>query len=238
MSDPKNPRPKGPAAAMDAAIEQNAEVVRRGRRKRGFMKQLGLSLPVTVDDVKQAFFVKARQTHPDHHGDAAEFRKVQEAFDEALEYAQKNGKRLPWLGAQLPMYLAQRNVLDLVERFGGTAVVEQLEWLDETVGEDFSQLADRLREIDLTDRQVDDEQLAQLFQDRDGVRYLESLRLAGTRVTDAGVGVISTISSLKQIDLRRTAVSAGMIRRLRKLPHTEKVDGQGGIGDLFSKWFS
>jgi hypothetical protein len=223
---------------MDAAIEHNAEVVRRGRRKHGFLKQLGLSLPVTVADVKQAFFVKARQTHPDHHGDAAEFRKVQEAFDEALDYAQKNGKRLPWLGAQLPMYLAQRNVLDLVERVGGTAVIEQLEWLDETVGEDFSQLADRLREIDLTDRPVDDAQLAQMLEDRDGVRYLESLRLAGTRVSDAGAGVIAAIPSLKQIDLRRTDVSPATIRRLRKLPHVEKVDGQGGIGDLLSGWFS
>lgn len=124
MSDSQDSRRvETTAAALDAAIEHSAEVVKRGRerrteKKRGFLKKLGLSLPVTVDDVKQAFYAKAKQTHPDHQGDAAEFRKVQEAFDEAVEYAKRNGKRLPWLGAQLPTYLAQRSIVELVETWG------------------------------------------------------------------------------------------------------------------------
>jgi DNA-binding cell septation regulator SpoVG len=45
---------------------------------------LDLSLPCTADDVKQAYRQKARITHPDAGGDAAEFRAVREAYDEAL----------------------------------------------------------------------------------------------------------------------------------------------------------
>lgn len=229
MSDPRDSRRDDPSAALDATIARNAEIVKRGRKERGFLKRLGLSLPVRPDDVKQAYYAKARQTHPDHKGDATEFRKVQEAFDEAVAYAEKNGKRLPWLGAQLPIYLAQRNVIDLVEQWGGAFELQRLDWLEETVGADFSLLADRLRAIDLTDCAIGDAEFHQLLADSDGVPYLEFLSLAGTQVTDASVIAVTRTPSLRRLDVRRTQVSGGLRRRLLKRPQVDEVLADGGL---------
>lgn len=216
MSESHEPHGEGTGAALDAAIERNADAVRRARGEKPFLRVLGLSLPVTPKDVKQAFRIRARQTHPDHHGDAAEFRRVQEAFDEALAYAEKNGKRLPWLGAQMSQYVAQRAVQESVEAWGGACRMEQLDWLEDTVGEDFALLADRLREIDLTDCDVGDAQISTLLADADALRYLEVLKVAGTRATDASLVRVFRVSGLHHLDVRRTRVSSGLIHRLRK----------------------
>lgn len=49
---------------------------------------LGLSLPVTAKDVKRAYKRLALKTHPDLGGDAAEFIKVNQAYESALRFAQ------------------------------------------------------------------------------------------------------------------------------------------------------
>lgn len=224
MSDARESR-RERAAAMDATIERNADIVRRSRRERSFLKVLGLSLPVRMDDVKQAFREKARETHPDRNGSVEAFRQVQRAFDEAVEYAKKHEKRLPWLGAQLPMYVAQREVIDLVEQWGGAIDLQQLDWLEDTVGVDFSQLADRLRGIDLTDRPVGDAELSELMANADGVAYLETLRLAGTKVTDQGILAVTLAPSLRHIDLRRTPVSQHARNELAKFRRFDEVEG-------------
>ncbi|MEM1304339.1 MAG: hypothetical protein AAGG46_05565, partial [Planctomycetota bacterium] len=225
------------AAALDAAIERNADIVRRGRksRDRGFLKSLGLSLPVTVDDVKQAFYARAKETHPDHRGDSQEFQRVQQAFDEALRYAETNGKRLPWLGAQLPLYVAQERVVVMVEGWGGKAHIRQLTWLEDTVGEDFAQLADRLDEIDLSGCGIGDRELLELFDDTDGLRYLERLNLSNTAVTDTGVMTIMKCNQLRWVDLRGTDVSYAMRRRIAKLPQVERVEGASRLGELLRR---
>ena len=52
-----------------------------------FLVALGLIPPCTVEDVKQAFLAKVKTAHPDVGGDAAEFRKLQEAYERATEWA-------------------------------------------------------------------------------------------------------------------------------------------------------
>lgn len=233
MSDPRDSRPDDPARVLDAVIDRNAEVVRRGRKERGFLKRLGLSLPVTPADVKQAYRDKARQTHPDRNGDPAEFRKVQEAFEEALAYAERNGKRLPWLGTQLPIYLAQREIISMVEQWGGSVEVERLDWLEDTVGEDFSLIADRLRKIDLSGLQIGDPELDKLLGDSDGIRFLEMLDLSQTAVTDESVIHVIRASSLRRLDVRGTHVSASLVKQLGRLPQIESVEGARG---MFGRW--
>jgi len=226
MSDP-SPSP------LDAAIERNAESVRRNRRSKPFLKRLGLSLPVTVDDVKQAFYVRARETHPDHNGSASDFKAVQEAFDEAVDYAKRNGERLPWLGAQLPAYVAQREIVDLVQQWGGRVVVRQLEWLEDTVGEDFAQVADRLVEIDLSGLPIGDSELEQIAAEEEGLVYLEAFSLADTEVTDRGMLQIARVTNLRRLDLRGTDVTFGMRRRLAKLPDMQRLQGASRFSELF-----
>lgn len=233
MPDPADSRRQN-SAAIDATIEHNAERVRRGRksRDRSFLKRLGLSLPVTVEDVKQAYYVRARETHPDRKGDSREFKEVQEAFDAALKYAETNGKRLPWLSAQAPLYAAQQRLVEMVEAWGGSVEIQQLTWLEDTVGEDFAQLADRLCAIDLTGAQVGDVELVELFSEPDGLKYLDTLSLANTRVTDDAILEVMKASQLRRLDLRGTQVSHGMRRQIAKLPRFDKVLGTKRWGGL------
>ena len=51
--------------------------------------RLGLTSTATVLEVKQAYRALALQTHPDHGGDAAEFRALVSAYEAALARAEK-----------------------------------------------------------------------------------------------------------------------------------------------------
>lgn len=233
-----NPPPleASPAAeALDAVVSSNSELVQRQRTARPYIEKLGLSLPVTVKDVKQAFFKQARQSHPDHQGEPSEFREVQEAFEKAIVYAERNGKRLPWIGAQVPIYVAQLDALDHVESWGGRVVVEKLEWLEDTVGEDFALVADRLTEIDLTDCNVSDEQFAELAQHVEQLPYLEKLLLSGTRIGDASLLPFAQAVRLQHVDLRDTKVSFWLRKRFAKIPGMVSVLGTSRVAEFFSR---
>lgn len=225
---PENRQKPAAAAALDAAIERNADIVKRGRRRRPFLEMLGLSVPVTKEDVRQAYFERAKEMHPDRGGDSKQFMALQTAFEEALAFAERNGKRLPWIGVQMPLYIAQREIVELVESWGGVAEVHQLDWLEDTIGEDFTAIADRLVEINLSKCDIGDEHLLQLCDHAEGLQYLEALRLAHTRVGDTGVLKVTAASNLRYLDLRGTRVSAKLRRRLADLPQMHQVDGLGG----------
>lgn len=196
---------------------------------------LGLSLPVTERDVKQAYFRRAQDAHPDRGGSAADFQQVQQAFEEALEYARQNGKRLPWLGALVPVYAAQRDAIDLVERCGGKCVIEVFEWLAGTVGDDFAALGDRLKEIDLSGAAAGDEELLLLTSDGAHLPHLEAVNLAGTEVTDRGAAGLARLPALRRLDLRGTRVSFAERRRLARLPGVERAAGASRWEEFFGR---
>jgi hypothetical protein len=226
MADERDKPPA--AAALNAAIERNADVVKRGRRRRPFLERLGLSLPVTPEDVKQAYREKVKQAHPDRGGDSQQFRALQQAFDEALVFAQRNGQRLPWIGTQMPLYIAQREILRLVESWGGSVEVQHLDWLEETVGQDFTAIADRLVEIDLAGRDVGDHEMMELAGQAEGLQYLEVLRVADTQVGDTGILKVTAVSNLRYLDVRGTRVTQSLRRKLATLPQMDRVEGVGG----------
>ena len=208
---------------------------RTPKQKPESVRKLGLSLPVTEGDVKQAYFQRAREAHPDHGGQVSDFLEVQQAFDEAVEYAKRNGKRLPWIGAQMPIYLAQRDAVELVERLGGTLVIDSLDWLEGTVGSDFSQMADRLTTIDLSGRPVSDDDIRELTTDPAHLPFLESLNLADTQVGDAGAMRLTRLHSLKTLDLRGTKISFGLRKQLAKQPGMAHVEGLSRLGEWLRK---
>lgn len=219
------------ASALDAAIERNADIVKRSRRKRPFLEVLGLSVPVTPADVRHAFLEKAKEAHPDKGGDSQQFKALQSAFEEALAFAQRNGKRLPWIGLQMPLYIAQREIVRLVESWGGRAEVQQLDWLEDTIGQDFTAIADRLVEIDLTGCEVGNTELLLLADHAEGLQFLEVLRLANTDVADTGVMKVTAASNLRYLDVRGTAVSRQLRKQLARLPQMHRVEGEGGWFD-------
>lgn len=209
------------------------ETVPLQRKRPASVERLGLSLPVTENDVKQAYFREAQAAHPDHGGAVSDFLEVQRAFDDAVEYAKRNSKRLPWLGAQVPVYLAQREAIELVDAWGGGFTVESLEWLEGTVGEDFAQVADRLTSINLSGLPIGDQELDRLTADARHLPYLERIDLSDTRVTDLGAALLTRLPSLRWLDLRGAGVTFAARRRLAKAPGVERVEGLSRL----SEWF-
>ncbi|MEQ8849496.1 DnaJ domain-containing protein [Botrimarina sp.] len=218
---------------MDVPSPEKSSRGHSNRRHPQAVDKLGLALPVTEADVKQAYFRKAQKAHPDHGGNAEEFREVQEAFEEALQFAKRNGKRLPWIGAQIEQYVAQTNAVELVESLGGRAYVERLDWLNETIGDDFAQLADRLKSIDLALSAATDADLARVLGKPSDLPYLETLNLRDTAVTDQLAERLHRLPSLRIVDLRGTRFSQRERRRLAKKPGVERVEGLSRWGGWF-----
>src|SRR4029079_17625433 len=52
-----------------------------------FMVTLGLLPPYSAEDIKAAYFEKARAAHPDLGGTAQDFIRLQDAYQKAVEYA-------------------------------------------------------------------------------------------------------------------------------------------------------
>ncbi len=52
----------------------------------GCLKALGLTLPCTEDDVKQAYRKRAESLHPDRGGDRQMFLKLQRQFEESMRF--------------------------------------------------------------------------------------------------------------------------------------------------------
>lgn len=201
-------------------------------KRQAAVERLGLALPVTPGDVKQAYFQKARDAHPDRGGSAADFHEVQRAFEEALEYAKRNGKRLPWLGAQMPVYVAQRDAINLVEGCGGTYFMERVDWLAGTVGEDFAAMADKLTTVDVSGRPFGDRELAALTAEPGNLPHLESLSLADTPVTDASAARLAKLPALRRLDLRGTEISFALRKKLARLPNMERVEGSSRVTEF------
>lgn len=208
------------------------ESSRRQKPKNAALERLGLSLPVTQADVKQAYFAKAREVHPDHGGSTEKFVEVQRAFEEAMSYAAERGKRLPWLGAQMPLYLDQLHAVELVEGWGGRAVVRSLDWLEDTVGEDFALLADQLTEIDLSETNVGDAELEQLGEEVDSLPYVQTLDLSNRSITDAGFNALPRMTGLKTVRLPGTRTTSALHKQLATRQGLERVEADGWLKRL------
>lgn len=72
----------------DASKARTANEPPRGRTKgnaTSIWQTLGLEPSATLTEIKRAYRVRALETHPDRGGTAEEFRKVQSAYERALE---------------------------------------------------------------------------------------------------------------------------------------------------------
>lgn len=57
------------------------------------LRALGLELPCTEEDVKQAYRRLAKELHPDRGGEIRRFLKLQEHMDQASHYLRQRGQR-------------------------------------------------------------------------------------------------------------------------------------------------
>jgi hypothetical protein len=191
-----------------------------------FMAVLGLLPPYALEDVRAAYRQKVLAAHPDRGGEPAEFVRLSEAYDRALEYVTFRGDRRAWIAEQVESHLAQEEVAAAVRQRGGSVEIESMEWVKESWGEGFEQLATRLRCIRLRGQADGDAFLAYLKGKR--LPYLAGLDLGDCRVTDAGLESLAGREVLQWLDLSRTAITYhGLLRLLRQLPSLAWLNVRG-----------
>src|SRR5262249_12799891 len=173
-----------------------------------FMATLGLLPPYTLQDVKAAYRAKAMETHPDRGGKADDFIRIHEAYKQAMEYVEFTGDRRKWIAEHVEFHLRQQEAAAEIQRLGGRAEFEEVDWLRHHVG-DFSSLADRLRVIHLQGTAADDAFLTFLAGQPLRTPYLTELNLTGTRITDKGLPALAGFELLRRLDVSGTKVTNG-----------------------------
>ncbi len=200
-----------------------------------FMTTLGLLPPYTLEDVKSAYREKVRHAHPDRGGAAADFVKLQEAYERALEYVAFCGDRRKWIAVQVECYLRQQEAAAEVARLGGQVEFEEIDWMKRFLG-DFASLADQLRIIRLRNTAADDAFVTFLAEQPPRTPYLRELDLAGTCVTDKGLQALARLGLLRRLDLSGTEVTGRGVRAVLEaaLPALEEI----GLASTRVGWLS
>ncbi len=215
MSDQKSS--SGPTTSGAHALEARPD----------FLVTLGLIPPCTVEDVKQAYLVKVKTAHPDVGGDAAEFRKLQEAFERATEWAKFRASRLAWLSNWVEKYVEQDSVVEEIQRRGGKVKIEGVDWLRRSFGDDFSQVAEKVQGIELHGPAIDDKTIAWLSDHRTTLTSLKSLDLTRSAITDAGLQHVAAFPGLRELDLSETKITMSGLAMLERLPELEWLGLRG-----------
>jgi len=167
---------------------------------------LGLRPPVTLEDVKQAYLLKAKTMHPDRGGEQEQFIRLQKAFEEANEFVKFKGGKLEWLAAKIEAYAQQQEVVtEAIER-GGEIEMEEADWLRKSFGEDFGHVADKLVTVRVRGPRADDVFAILLGFRAESLKDLATLDLAGGTLTDEGLLQLKELKNLRALDLRGTAV--------------------------------
>ncbi|MFN5757619.1 MAG: hypothetical protein ACK54F_10880 [Planctomycetia bacterium] len=167
---------------------------------------LGLMPPVTLEDVKQAYLVKARTMHPDRGGDPEQFVRLQKAFEDATEYVKFKAGKLEWLASKIDAYAQQQEVVSAAIERGGEARMEEADWLRKSFGDDFGHVADKLVEVRVRGAGADDLFAILLGFRAESLKDLAVLDLAGGPLTDEGLLQLKGLKNLRSLDLRGTGV--------------------------------
>jgi hypothetical protein len=192
-----------------------------------FLVVLGLAQPVTVDDVKQAYLDKAKTAHPDRGGDPAGFIRLQEAYEKATEYAKFKAGRMKWLSGWVEQYADQQALVDRIKALGGTIENESVDWLAQTIGQDFATVLDRITGIRLAGPRINDAVVATLAAERRSLGNLHRLALVQTTITPEGLAPLYELKSLRELDLSGTQVTPTAVEELLAfLPDLKKISLQ------------
>ena len=169
---------------------------------------LGLMPPVTLEDVKQAYLVRAREAHPDRGGSPEEFVRVQQAFEDANEFVKFKANKLEWLASKIDAYAQQQEVVtETIER-GGSIEMEETDWLRKSFGDDFGNVADKLTAVRLNGPAADDIFCILLGFRSESLKDLAILDLAGGSLTDEGLLQLKELKNLRHLDLRGTQIGS------------------------------
>jgi hypothetical protein len=206
-----------------------------------FLSVLGLRQPVTVEDVKQAYLDKAKAAHPDRGGDMQQFIRLQNAFEQATEYAHFTAGRMQWLTRWVEQYAEQQQLIDEIKALGGTVEVAPCDWLTQSIGPDFATVLDRVQAIRLSGPRIDDAVLLGLTTRRRILAGLRRLELFDTSITPVSLQHLRDLQTLNHLDLTGTAAGPRVVELLiRNLPElrtlTLRRTAIGWWGRLKLRW--
>jgi hypothetical protein len=187
-----------------------------------FLAVLGLAPPVTEEDVKQAYLVKARTAHPDQGGTVEDFKRLQEAFEQATEYARFKSGRMAWLSRWVEQYAEQEKLIERVKSWGGKVDVNSSDPLNRSIGPDFAVVLDKLIAITLTGPQIDDAKVEQLVSQRRMLAGLRKLAIIDSAVTEVGLLKVRDLDTLRHLDLTGTTVDPEALDVI--LPHLQLLE--------------
>ncbi len=191
------------------------------------MATLGLLPPYTAEDVKQAYYGKARTTHPDMGGNPDRFKRVQSAFEKATDYVLTHQTSWQWLAGSIETYEKQERLIEQLRKYGAIVRTEPAPGLAQTWGEDLAQVCERIVSIQLKGKSIDDRVIDLLIRYKSVLGKLRHLSLANSKVTDCGVERLKALPSIEFLDLRNTATTAKGLKVIESLPALSGLDIRG-----------
>ncbi|WP_145262364.1 J domain-containing protein [Calycomorphotria hydatis] len=200
------------------------------------MVTLGLLPPITEEDVRQAYRIKAMENHPDHGGDGLSLDAIRRAKDQALDYLSYHTDRRDWIGKQVEQHLKRESVREQLESLGGTIETAKQDWRDDSFG-DFSQLCERIIGLRFQPRSDPDAIFEALSEHNFHLGYLRLLDLADIPVKDRHLDCLLDLPGLIRIDLRRSHVTSRGLSVLKHLNRLEEINLHGTHVSLLSRWY-
>jgi hypothetical protein len=196
-----------------------------------FLVTLGLSFPCSPEDVKQAYFAKAKRAHPDAGGRPEEFVALNEAYEKAVEYSKFFASRSKWLAASVDRYVEQQEASAYITSRGGQVEVAQLDWLQREIGDDFAQVLETIVGVRWTGSQTTDADLQYLTERASSFASLRWLDLSNTSISDEGLLRLVELGGLQRLELANTSITHHGLAILDELANLNKLGLQGtGIG--------
>lgn len=199
------------------------------------MAVLGLGPPYTLEDVKRAYFERAKEAHPDRGGSAANFQRVHEAFQRAQEYVKFRGDRRQWIAGKMESYLALHQAIERVQQFGALVVTDYHDWLEKSFG-DFAQLTESPRSVRLVGSPRGSELVDLLLEDLPAWRELEAIELPACRITDQALLRLEYFSLLRRIDVSGTPITAAGTAVAERLPELVSFRLEGTRVGWWRRW--
>ena len=194
------------------------------------MIRLGLAPPYAMEDIKKAYLEQVMQVHPDHGGSVADFRAIQEAFEEATRHLEFRCDRREWISQNIDNYVGMQDLVHCLDRYGVQVTTNAIDWLEQSFGE-FSQLTETILAIRLENSEHADEVILTLIKEPFLLKSLIRLELPGCRVSDDAALKLSVLRNLQHLDLSHTTVTKAVLKIIAELEELRSINLRGtGIG--------